>query len=271
MPLIQTPRGRFFYEERGPKAGPVLFLLHGLTSNHLTWEKVLAPLAEAGFHLHAFDMRGHGQSDWPASGYSPEDHGKDVEACAKELGHEKINVAGHSTGGRNALVFAGLFPERTRTLTIIDQTLTADPESWKKYKTRYGAYPVPFADEKALDDFLRLKFPDDSRRFDYYKSQFSPKPAGRWDFNFSIEGAWETQRLGREKEAYSWFFRVEVPILFVKGAQSDYVSLDEAKKIEKLMPQGRGRLAVVDKAEHAVQRDNPEGLLEVFLPFLKEN
>jgi pimeloyl-ACP methyl ester carboxylesterase len=213
-------------------------------------------------------MRGHGQSDWPDSSYAPEDHGRDIEACALGLGREKVHVAGHSTGGRNALVFAALFPERVISLTVIDQTLSADPESFKKYRDRYGEYPVPFVNEQALDDFLRLKFPGDARRFDYYKSQFSLLPNGSWNFNFSIFGACETQRLGRAKDSYDWLAKVEAPALFVKGAESRYVPLDEAKTIAKSLP--KGRLAVVEKAEHAVHRDNPEGFLRVFLPFLRE-
>ena len=226
-------------------------------------------MATEGFHLYAFDMRGHGRSDWPDSGYSPEDHGRDLAACAKALGHEKIHVAGHSTGGRNALVFAALFPRRVLSLTIIDQTLGADPESWKKYQKRYGEYPAPFQDEKALDDFLKAKFPGDGRRFDYYKGQFDRGDGGKWDFNFSVEGAWETQRLGRQKDAYGWLPQVGAPTLFVKGADSRYVPIEEAQSIVKSLPQGR--LAVVEKAEHAVQRDNPEGLLRVLLPFLKSS
>ncbi|MGH7738858.1 MAG: alpha/beta fold hydrolase [bacterium] len=249
--------------------GPALFLCHGLTSNHQTWDRVVEPLVEAGLRLYAFDMRGHGRSDWPDSGYGPQDHGRDIEACARALQTEKIHVVGHSTGGRNALMFAALFPDKARTLTIIDQTLTADPESWKKYRDRYRGYPAPFVDEKSLDDFLRLKFTDDTRRRDYYKSQFSPKSDGRWDFNFSVEAAWETQRLGRAESSHPWLARVTAPALFVKGADSHYVAIEEAHGIARSLP--RGRLAVVDKAEHAVHRDNPEGFLEVFLPFLREN
>lgn len=269
MAFLETNRGRFFFEARGPLTGPALFLCHGLTSNHQTWDRVTGPLAEAGLRLYAFDMRGHGRSQWPDSGYGPEDHGRDIEACVRALHLEKIHVAGHSTGGRNALMFAALFPDQARTLTIIDQTLKADPESWKKYRGRYREYPVPFADEKSLDGFLRLKFNEDIRRRDYYKSQFSAQSDGRWDFNFSTEAAWETQRLGRAENSHPRLARVTAPALFVKGADSRYVDMEEARSIARSLP--RGRLAVVAQAEHAVHRDNPEGFLEVFLPFLREN
>lgn len=268
MPFILTPRGRFFYGEFRP-SGPVVCLLHGLTSKSQDWQGIPDMLAKTGFHVFAFDMRGHGRSDKPESGYTPEDHAQDIEACAQALGHEKLHVVGHSTGGRNALVFAAMFPERALTLTIVDQTLTEDHESWKKYRDRRGEYPAPFPDEAALDKFLHKKFKGDERRVVYYKGQFWKREDGRWDWNFSSHGASETQRLGREKEAYGWLAKVKCPILFIKGGDSAYVSPEEADKIKGLLPQGK--LVVVDKAEHAVFRDNPEGFLKVLVPFLRES
>ena len=265
MSIVQTDRGNFFYSEYG-FLGPVVYLLHGLTANHKAWDSVTDVLAKTGFHLFAFDMNGHGQSVWAKEGFRPEDHAMDVEACAKALGHSRVHVVGHSTGGRNALVFAGLFPERAWSLTIVDQTLTADSQSYLKYQSRYGEYPVPFPDEKSLEKFLAKKFGKDSRHFPYYKGQFRRTENGQWDWDYSTHAATETQRLGREKEAYDYLKQVRCPMLFIKGADSAYVSPEEAEKISKLMP--NGHLVVVPNAEHAVFRDNPEEFLRVLVPFL---
>jgi len=268
MSFVLTERGRFFYQEYR-STGPVVYLLHGLTAKSQDWESIPDMLAKTGFHVFAFDMRGHGQSDKPEEGYSPEDHARDIEAWAKALGHDALHVIGHSTGGRNALVFAALFAERVRSLTIVDQTLSQDVESWKKYMERYMEYPAPFRDEAALDKFLQKKFPNDKRRFVYYKGQFWQKEKGEWSWNFSPQAAWKTQKLGREREAYDWLTKIKCPILFIKGADSTYVSPKEAEKIKAMIP--KGQFVVVEKAEHAVFRDNSEGFLRVLLPFLKDS
>ena len=57
-------------------------------------------------------------------------------------------------------------------------------------------------------------------------------------------------------------------MLFIKGADSDYVSPQEAEKISEMIP--KGQLVVVPNAEHAVFRDNPEEFLRVLIPFLLE-
>lgn len=267
MPFVQTDRGRFFYGEFGIASTPVVYLLHGLTAKSQDWGGIPDVLAKTGFHVFAFDMRGHGKSDKPESGYTPEDHGRDVESWAVALGHERLQVVGHSTGGRNAMVFAALFPERVSTLTIVDQTLSKDPESWKKYLARTTEFPAPFPDEASLDRYLQKKFKGDEPHVVYYKGQFWKNERGEWDWNFLPKAAWETQRLGREKDQYEWLGQVKCPILFIKGGDSRYVPPEEAGKIKGLMPQGH--LVVVEKAEHAVFRDNPEGFLKVLVPFLR--
>ena len=266
MSFIQTQRGKFFYREYR-SSGPLVYLLHGLTAKSQDWGSVPDMLAKTGFHVFVFDMRGHGQSDKPEDGYAPEDHGADVEAWAAALGHSQLHIVGHSTGGRNALVFAALHPQRPLSLTIVDQTLSQDLESWKKYLARYTEYPTPFQDEAALDQFLQKKFSGDKRRFAYYKGQFWKREDGKWDWNFSPSAAWKTQKLGREKEAYDWLSKVRCPILFIKGGDSDYVSPQEGQKIQELL-RGKGRWVVVEKAEHAVFRDNSEGFLKALVPFL---
>src|SRR6185295_19052382 len=140
-----------------------------LTAKCQDWETIPESLAKEGFHIFAFDMRGHGQSFKPDTGYRPEDHAADIEACAKSLGHDRFHLVGHSTGGRNALFFAGLFPRQALSLTIVDQTLSADPDSYQKQIETYAGYPTPFSDEASLDRFLQEKYPGRERMIRFEK------------------------------------------------------------------------------------------------------
>lgn len=266
MPILQTPRGRFFYNETG-SSGPVVYLLHGLTAKSEDWGTAPVRIMEAGFHVFAFDMRGHGRSERSGKDHSPQDHARDIAACAETLGHPRVHAVGHSTGGRNGLFFAALFPDKALSLTLIDQTLTADSRSWIKYRDRHAGFPTPFTNEGSLKAYLTKKFPGDEQRFRYYKGQFWEGQDGSWDWNFSPFAASETQRLGRETDSYGWLEKVKCPALFIKGGDSRYVPMEEAEKIRDLLP--NGRLVVVEKAEHAVFRDNLEGFLSALLPFLK--
>jgi 3-oxoadipate enol-lactonase len=269
MPYLQTPRGKFYYRKEGD-VGPAVYLLHGLTSKCQDWETAPADIAAQGFRVYAFDMKGHGLSEKPKTGYAPEDLARDVEACANELDHEAVHVVGHSTGGRNALFFAGMFAKRTLSLTIIDQTLTADPESWKKLEENYKNYPNPFPDEFSLDQFLLDKYPDKERRRQFVKGQFYKNEAGQWDWNFSVAAVLEIQRLGRGQALYWLLKRTQCPVLFMKAANSSYVSVEEQEKIIGLL-QEAGHWAVIENAGHGVFRDNPRDFLETLAPFLRSS
>jgi len=265
MPYAQTSRGKFYVEDWGGH-GPVVCLLHGLTSQHTDWNEIAPRLVKEGFQVIAPDMRGHGKSEKPETGYSPEDLAIDTTALLQTLGMAQAHVVGHSTGGRNGLVFAQLFPARTLSLTIIDQTLTPAPERWKDAQKDFAEYPTPFQNEAILDEFLKMRYPDRPKMVAFEKGQFEKKENGTLDWIFSIPGVLETQRLGRAKELSGLLPQVQSPILFMKGAESNYVSPEEAEKIQKLIP--KGRFVTVEKARHAVFRDNPEVFLQVLLEFL---
>jgi len=218
MPFVDTPRGRFHFETLGDE-GPVVYLLHGVTAKLQDWEGVPRGLAEAGFRVFAFDLRGHGLSFWPSEGFTPQDFSEDIEVCAQALGHCTVHLVGHSASGRHALVEAVTHPERVLSLTILDQALGPNPTRWEKYKAIYAGYPTPYADEAALDADLHRRFPEEPR-FSWYKGLFKILPDGKWDWNFSTRSVWETQRLGRDRSYLDWIPKVKCPLLFVRGAQA---------------------------------------------------
>lgn len=268
MPFVRTPRGRFFYEAWGTE-GPLVYLLHGLTARTQDWMTTPKALALEGFRVIGLDMRGHGQSDKPPTGYAPEDHAKDIAACSLALGHARFHLVGHSTGGRNGLFFATMFPERALSLTIIDQTLTADPDSWLAHAKNYADYPTPFLDEKQVDDFLNHRFPGKERRIAFEKGQFERKENGEWSWIFSEQGALLTQKLGRAKALHDLLAQVKCPVLFMKAAESPYVTPEESALIGALLPPGN--FVIIEKAGHGLFRDNPQAFLSNLVPFLRNS
>jgi 2-(acetamidomethylene)succinate hydrolase len=213
------------------------------------------------------DMRGHGKSEKPETGYRPEDHARDLAAILNKMGISQAHIVGHSTGGRNALVFAGLYPGVALSLTIIDQTLLPAPDRWKEHESEFARYPTPFDDEPSLDRYLELLFPGRERKIAYEKTQFEKKEDGKWDWVFSITAILETQRWGRAEDLIPLLSKVECPVLFIKGMESAYVSSEEAAKITSLIR--NGRFVGIEKAGHGVFRDNPKAFFEALLDFIK--
>src|SRR5690242_1442311 len=95
--------------------GPLLVLVHGITSSSASWEPVLPALAER-FTVLAPDLLGHGQSDKPAGDYSLGSHACLIRDLMLALGHGAGTIAGHSLGGGVAMQLSYQFPELTHRL-----------------------------------------------------------------------------------------------------------------------------------------------------------
>ena len=98
--------------------GPVLLLLHGVTTSSQTWERVAGPLSEH-FTLVAPDLLGHGASAAPRGDYSLGAHASTARDLLGALGHQHVTVVGHSLGGGIAMQFAYQFPERCDRLVLV--------------------------------------------------------------------------------------------------------------------------------------------------------
>jgi pimeloyl-ACP methyl ester carboxylesterase len=85
-------------------SGPLVLLLHGFPESWYSWRHQFAPLAEAGFHAVAPDMRGYGKSDAPAAieAYNQVEVVNDIIGLIPALGYETAVVIGHDWGAPTA-------------------------------------------------------------------------------------------------------------------------------------------------------------------------
>jgi pimeloyl-ACP methyl ester carboxylesterase len=109
-------------------SGQAVLLLHGLASNARIWDGVAPWLVGAGLRVVAIDLRGHGASDQPGSGYDFTSVGRDLAAALAGLGLERPVLAGHSWGANVALQFAADRPVAVAGLVLVDGALSGVAE-----------------------------------------------------------------------------------------------------------------------------------------------
>ncbi|MDC3409406.1 alpha/beta hydrolase, partial [bacterium] len=90
--------------EQGNATAPLILLLHGFPESWYSWRHQFAPLAEAGYHVVAPDMRGYGDSDKPQAidGYNQVEVVNDIIGLIPALGYETAIVIGHDWGAPTA-------------------------------------------------------------------------------------------------------------------------------------------------------------------------
>lgn len=95
----------------GPPDAPPVFLVHGWPQNWWTWRHIIPTLAER-FRVIAPDLRGHGWSEAPATGYEKEQLTSDMLAVLDALAIERVTWIGHDWGGWTGFLAALRAPER---------------------------------------------------------------------------------------------------------------------------------------------------------------
>lgn len=112
---------RYHVEQCGD--GFPLVLLHGFTGAASTW-KPFSPMWGDHSTLLMVDLIGHGETESPGdiARYDIKKAANDLKVLLDQLGIEKTDMLGYSMGGRTAITFASMYPERIRKLVLESTT-----------------------------------------------------------------------------------------------------------------------------------------------------
>lgn len=124
VPRITVSSGvRLHYQQLG--SGPDVVMVHGITGNLAVWHLHIVPALTEHFRVLTYDLRGHGYSDTPPTGYSPDAMADDLLGLLDCLELDRPAIIGHSFGADVALYLAARHPERTRQVIAIESALPA--------------------------------------------------------------------------------------------------------------------------------------------------
>jgi pimeloyl-ACP methyl ester carboxylesterase len=145
------------YQQVG--AGPDLVMVHGITGNLAVWHLHIVPALSERFRVLTYDLRGHGYSGAPSTGYSPDDMAGDLLQLLDAIEIERPVVIGHSYGADIALYFAGRYPERVEQIIAIESALPAledarrgpDWVGWSYWASALEEAGVAIPDERRSD------------------------------------------------------------------------------------------------------------------------
>jgi pimeloyl-ACP methyl ester carboxylesterase len=116
MPTVERIGISLHYESYG--TGAPLVFLHPLSTNRYFWAQQIFAFAR-DHHVLVADLRGHGLSGKPSSGYAVDEMAADVIAILDGAGIDGAVLVGDSLGGMIALQVALDAPERVNALVIV--------------------------------------------------------------------------------------------------------------------------------------------------------
>ena len=99
--------------------GVPFLILHGFLGMADNWKTMALRFSKQGYQLHLIDQRNHGRS-FHSDIFDYDAMAADLEAYCLYHQLESALLLGHSMGGKTAMLFAALYPQRVQKLIIAD-------------------------------------------------------------------------------------------------------------------------------------------------------
>ena len=267
----------------GDSGSPVL-LLHGGGQTRYAWHKTAQEIARKGHTAYALDQRGHGDSDWVASGaYEFADYAADAKAVAAELtrrsGTKPIAI-GASLGGIASLLAEGE-SERDKGANVfsalvlvditprVDQTGVTKVLGFMRANAGEGFASIAEAAQAVADYLPQRPRPKSNEGL---KKNLRLAPDGRWRWHWDprfLDGprAAGSDRRALEAALIEAARRIQIPALLVRGASSELVKEAHVREFLELVP--HADYVDVSGARHMVAGDRNDHFSAAVLSFIE--
>lgn len=267
------------YSECGDE-GPAVVLLHGGgpgSSGKAGWRFMLPALAEAGFRAYAPDQLSYGLTDtrphaWPVNGHqSLVDH---VADFIDALCLENVLLAGNSQGAYVASKYTLEHPGNVRKLFLIGSATIASAMGFPMPDTE-GLRLMNSYDgtAKAMRAFLEAITYDRSTVTDDLiadRVAVSNRPGIAESVKAFAEGRAKVAKDPNWKQRFEVKTRLpqlNIPALFIWGANDNFAPMSLGKSIEPLLP--NIKFTYVEGAGHQCQTDRPDVVNRMVIDFFK--
>ncbi len=240
------------YQQLGE--GPDLVFVHGVAANRAFWYGQYALPLQKHFRVTIYDLRGHGYSDMPPSGYSAAEMAGDLAGLLDHLNIQRCALVGHSYGGAIALEYACAHSQRVERLALFDskinrlqpkQMLSDSPHltnfereaasrasyDWEKEEQVGLLFLEVVARQRVAGEMVSVR----DKFTPFGEGRGALRNAKQWvDFLDTTTGHADLVKAGAEPDAIA---KLPMPILLMYGAHSR--CLPSYRAMKSLLPQAQ--------------------------------
>jgi pimeloyl-ACP methyl ester carboxylesterase len=260
VPAIQANGIKQHYEVMPPRDAsgdpPTIVCVHGILIDSLAsyYFTLAKALRDAGFRVVMYDLRGHGNSERPPTGYQLDDFVDDLAALLDSLGiTEPVYLLGNSFGGTVAYGFAERHPHRAAGVTSIESEPATAQWSAKMTANLHRA-ATQLGTFEATAWITARHGPHLARR-----SVRAAKMLAATTLERDVPAS---RVLTPDRIA-----AIRCPVLAVYGSKSDLA--EQAPVLEALLP--RCTTVVLPGQEHSVLVEVPRTVLDLLLSWIAEH
>jgi pimeloyl-ACP methyl ester carboxylesterase len=238
----------YYYTLSDKKTSKTLIFLHGWGVDSRLWFKILPETISKNYSMFFLDLPGFGQSQTPKIAYDVEDYKKIVCEFIRKLELKKINLIGHSFGGRISIKLASENPNFLEKIVLVNTAGIVPPSKTKKLITFISKVISPIFKPNFMQPLRRkLYFLLDSEYLENEKlSQIFSKVV--------------SENLTHLLEL------IKRPALIVWGRNDLVTPLHYGELTNKLIP--KSKLVIIEDAGHFSFLDQPKEFVKALTNFI---
>lgn len=253
---------QLYFKKYGTTGKP-LIILHGLFGMSDNWHNIARKLSETNV-VYTADQRNHGQS--PHSDIM--NYSVMADDIWELMNHENLTEAiliGHSMGGKTAMMFANIYPEKTAKLIVVDIAPKAYKPGHQVYFDAMKQINFKASGRKEIEEQLAQKITDKGEMLFLLKNLYR-KENGEFGLKINLDAIEKnySEIIGK----IEFNKTVKIPTLFIKGENSNYISVNDEEEIKQSFSDVK--FATITKAGHWVHAENPEGFLKEIIEFINK-
>ncbi|MBL7812753.1 MAG: alpha/beta fold hydrolase [Bacteroidetes bacterium] len=242
--------------------GPPLYILHGVFGMLDNWHYAAGILGRH-HRVITFDARNHGRSfHHPDCSY--EAMAADLCRLMEHLGDNEATILGHSMGGKTAMIFADLYPQRIQRLICVDIAPKRYPPGHADYFKAFETLPFHSMKSRREAEDAFLPFAPDMGVRQFLLKNLEPLPEGGYKPKLNLQAlkTYYDEIIGE----LHFSSVLEKPSLWITGDKSAYVKEEDKPGIRNHFP--LTQFIVIPQAGHWVHADNPPAFIAAVESFL---
>ena len=243
--------------------GEPLVILHGLFGSSDNWISIAKKFAQK-YRVILPDLRNHGRSphniEWDYKIMS-----EDVDMMLQTLGITETHLLGHSMGGKTAMTFASANPETIMKLIIADIAPRYYPVHHRPILDALSSIPLDHLKSRVEAENRLSRFISDERTKQFLLKNLyrDHRHTFRWRFNINVID----QLIENVGQSTYPSEPIEIPTLFVRGVNSDYITDTDIMDIRQFFT--HVRVETIGNAGHWIHAEQPDAFVCTVMSFLE--
>jgi len=236
--------------------GPVVLILHGWGGSSDSWIKIQETLVKNGYQVIVPDFPGFGKSKTPALAWGIKEYTDFVFNFINQLKLDQFFLLGHSFGGRIAIRFTVLYPEKVKKLILSNSAgIKAKPD----LKTYFIFFLAKIGNAIFTPKIL-ARFKDSARNLFYIFLRHR-------DYAKADDTMKESIKKVLQEDLLPDLPKIKKDTLIIWGDEDKMVPLRFAKIFKEKIE--NSQLTIFPNVGHSPHLEVPEKLSQTILDFLK--